>query len=441
MTPDERDLWFLPLGGSGEIGMNMNLYGHNGRWVMVDCGIGFDRESVTPKIIAADPQFIADRKEQLLGMVITHAHEDHIGAVPYLWEELRCPIYCTPFAAAVLERKLREVHGRKSFPLNVVLPGDVTTLGDFSIEWLPMTHSTPESQALILRTPLGTVLHTGDWKFDPDPLVGAGVPEHRLRALAEEGILAAVGDSTCATVSGWSVSEAALVEGLTHAIAAASGRVVVTCFGSNIARMQTIVRIALEHDRHVGLLGRSLHNNVRAARATGYWDAALPLIDELHLGYLPRQAALALATGSQGEVGAALSRFASGTHPAFDLEPGDTVIFSARTIPGNEEAIATLKDRLTARGVAIVSADDGALVHASGHPSQDELKQLYAWVQPEIVIPVHGETQHLRAHAGVAKACGVPRVMNGENGDLYFLAPVPGMRRGAAATGRRIIQR
>jgi len=438
MTPDADDLWFLPLGGCGEIGMNLNLYGHDGRWLMVDCGITFERLSArTTQVQMPDPGFIASRRDRLCGLVITHAHEDHVGAVASLWPQLQCPVYTTRFTAEILRRKLLEAGLADAVPVQLVTPGDTRALGPFEVEWVNLTHSTPESQALVIRCAAGSVFHTGDWKLDSAPVVGARYPERRYRALADESILAMVCDSTNALVDGHSTTEGELYAGLHRTIAEARGRVVVACFGSNVARLHTLVQVAAATQRRAALLGRSLDNYYRAARAAGIWDAQLRLIESAHLGYLPRHEVMAIATGSQGESGAALDRLAAGSHPDMVLEAGDTVILSSRVIPGNEEAVGTLIKRLCDIGVAVVQDGDGAEpLHASGHPCRDELAQMYQWVQPRIAIPVHGEAAHMAANAQLARSVGVPKQIVGLNGDLFMLAPVPGIRRSAAPVGR-----
>lgn len=448
MTPDQDDLWFLPLGGTGEIGMNLNLYGHDGRWLMVDCGVTFPKPGRIaadgtvhhrgePPVQMADPAFIADRRDQLAGLVITHAHEDHIGAVPYLWPLLRCPVYTSHFTAEILRRKLSEFDLLHRVPIIEVETGEIREIGPFRVQWLALTHSIPDPNALMIRTPIGNIFHSGDWKLDDQPLVGHGYSRKTFSDLSAEGVDAMVCDSTNATVPGHSVSEAALHEGLLRVIANAEGRVVVTCFGSNIARLHTLASIARETGRYMGLLGRSLVNMSGAAKAAGLWDATDQLINPSHIGYLPRNEVLAAATGSQGEPRTALRRLAAGNHPDFELEAGDTVIFSARAIPGNEQAIDALISSLTALGVNVITAEDAELpIHASGHPAREELELMYDWVRPAIAIPVHGEAEHMDAHAAIARAEGVPRAMVGRNGDLFMIRPVPGIRRQIAETGR-----
>lgn len=442
MTPGADDLWFLPLGGCGEIGINMSLYGHDGSWLMVDAGIGFDREAVEARVFTASSDFIAARRDQLQGLLVTHAHEDHVGAVAYHWPRLRCPIFCSRFTAEILQRKLAEAGLAGRAPVHVVAPGSRHQLGPFDIEWVDLTHSTPESRALLIRTAKGNVFHTGDWKLDKAPLVGAGFDSKALEKLGDEGVLAMACDSTNAMVEGRSESEGALYSALLQQVLKAPRRVVVACFGSNIARLVTLAKTAVAARRYPALLGRSLENYYRAARASGLWPVDIDMAQASHMGYLPREEVFMVATGSQGEPRAALSRLASGSHPAMELEPDDTVIFSSRVIPGNEAALQRLYRQLRSRGVNVVTDEAGdAPIHASGHPARDELRDMYRWIRPKIAIPVHGEPEHLDAHAGLARELPVPMVLNVRNGDLAKLAPQPGIRRNAAEVGRRLLER
>ncbi len=423
-APGADQLIFLPLGGTGEIGMNLNLYGHDGVWLMVDLGITFPEDGSLPgiEVLMPDPGFIVERRDHLIGLVVTHGHEDHIGAVPYLWSRLRCPIYATPFTAELLRRKLAEVGLLGEVELHEIPLSGHFTLGPFDIELISLTHSIPEPNALVIRTALGTVLHTGDWKIDPDPLVGDDFDEAALQALAEEGVLALVGDSTNAMVEGASGSEAEVRENLTQLVKEARGRVLVACFATNVARLESAMVAAKRAGRRVCLVGRSMKRIYEAATLTGYLDAPAPLISEEEVGYLPREEVLILATGSQGEPRAALPRMARGEHRHIVLEPEDTVIFSSRVIPGNERPIQRLQEGLRALGVTVLT-DDEVFVHVSGHPAREELTQMYQWVRPRIAVPVHGEPQHLRAHAELARACQVPQAIVGGNGQVVRLAP------------------
>ncbi|MDF2763106.1 MAG: putative metallo-beta-lactamase [Rhodospirillales bacterium] len=423
--PGSDELLFLPLGGAGEIGMNLNLYGHAGKWLMVDLGVTFGDEA-TPgiEVIMPDPRFIEERREDLVGIVLTHAHEDHLGAVPYLWERFGCPVWATPFTAAVLRRKLHETGLAGRVPiLEVPLSGRFQA-GPFEIELVTLTHSIPEPNALVIRTGAGTVLHSGDWKFDPEPLVGAPSDIDALRRLGEQNILALVCDSTNALVAGHSGSEAAVREELIRLFGRFNNRIAVACFASNVARLESVVHAALAHDRHVALVGRSMRRIVEAAQETGYLTGLPPFVSEHDAGYLPREKVALLCTGSQGEPRSALARIARNDHPQVTLEPGDAVIFSSRVIPGNEKAIGALQNDLARLDVEIVTAEDEP-VHVSGHPAREELARMYQLVRPRIAIPVHGERRHLEAHARLAEECQVPLAIAAENGRMIRLAPGP----------------
>ena len=447
MIPDESDFWFLPLGGTGEIGMNMNLYGHNGQWLMVDCGITFAKPtaeekalglpSSKPPVQMADPAFISSRRETLAGLVITHAHEDHIGAVPYLWEQLLCPIYTTRFTAEILDRKLQEAGIAKRVVVHIIDPAVRHDIGVFNIQWVTLTHSIPEPYALVIRTPAAKVFHTADWKLDPSPVIGMPYSEAEYEAIGDEGMDAMICDSTTANVKGHSTSEMTLALGLKELIQAAPGRVVIACFGSNLARLKTIYDIADTCDRHVALLGRSMLNMAAAAKKSGIWTDQSNIIDPVYLSYMPKNAVIAIATGSQGEPRTALYRLSHDNFYDLSLEAGDTVIFSSRAIPGNEQEIEALIERLEAMQVTVITQESTELaIHASGHPAMEELKKMYQWIRPDIAIPVHGEPKHLKAHSKLAKAAGVPRQQVGTNGDIFYIAPYRGIRRGAVTTGR-----
>ena len=416
------DLAFLPLGGTGEIGMNLNLYHCNGKWLAIDCGIGFGgNDNPEIEIMMPDPGFIAERRNQLLGLVITHAHEDHIGAVAHLWRQLRCPVYATPFATAVLKRKLIEAGLLAEVRIHTVPIGGRIELPPFSLEFMPVAHSLPEAQALAIRTPYGTILHTGDWKLDPNPLIGPATDEAAFRRLGEEGVLAMVCDSTNAMVDGHSGSEAEVRRSLSELIRPMRGRVAVTCFASNVARVESVVMAARDAGRHVALVGRSLRNLEAAARECGYLRGLPEFVPEDEAGSVPDDNLLILVTGSQGEPRSALSRIAADTHPNIALGEGDTVIFSSRMIPGNERPITLVQDSLVRRGVRVIT-DDEEMTHVSGHPARDELKQLYALVKPKYSVPVHGEWRHLSAHAALAQEAGATPILL-EDGDMLSLSP------------------
>jgi ribonuclease J len=422
MDAPSGDLAFLPLGGTGEIGMNLNLYRCDGRYLAVDCGIGFGgAEYPEVEVMMPDPVFIAERRDRLVGLVITHAHEDHIGAVAHLWPQLRCPVYLTPFAAAVLRRKLGEVGLLGQVPLHVIAPGGAIDLPPFSLRFIRLSHSVPEAQALAIDTPHGLLLHTGDWKLDPQPLIGPPTDEAALAALGERGVLALICDSTNAMVEGHSGSEAEVRQSLSVLIRHLRGRVAVTCFSSNVARMESIALAARDAGRSTAMVGRSLRNMDAAARECGYLQGLPPFLGEDDLDDVSDNRLLILVTGSQGEPRSALARVAMDTHPRMALGEGDTVIFSSRVIPGNERAIGTVQDNLVRRGVHLMT-DGDHLVHVSGHPARDELRRLYRLVKPRFAVPVHGEWRHLSAHAALAKDAGAtPFLM--EDGDILGLAP------------------
>jgi ribonuclease J len=434
--PGSDELLFLPLGGAGEIGMNLNLYGHAGKWLMVDLGVSFGDEA-TPgiEVVMPDPRFIEERRADLVGLVLTHAHEDHLGAVPYLWERLGCPVWATPFTAAVLRRKLHESEIAGEVPIIEVPMSGRFQAGPFEIELVTLTHSIPEPNALVIRTAAGTVMHSGDWKFDPEPLVGPAADIDALRRLGEERILALVCDSTNALVAGHSGSEAKVREELTRLFGRFKNRIAVACFASNVARLESVVHAALAHDRHVALVGRSMRRIVEAAQETGYLRGLPPFVSEHDAGYLPREKVALLCTGSQGEPRSALARIGRNDHPQVTLEPGDAVIFSSRVIPGNEKAIGALQNDLARLEVEIVTAEDEP-VHVSGHPAREELARMYQLVRPRIAIPVHGERRHLEAHARLAQECQVPQAIAAENGRMIRLAPGPAEVVGEVAFGR-----
>ena len=421
--PGRDALWFLPLGGTGEIGMNLNLYGHDGAWLMVDLGVTFaDERQPGIDLIMPDPTFIEERRDNLAGLVLTHAHEDHIGAVPHIWPRLKCPMYATPFTAAALRHKLAEVGIDGAAVITEVPMSGRFSVGPFEIELITLTHSIPEPNAVVIRTAAGTVLHTGDWKLDPNPLVGDDYDEAALKALAEDGVLAMVCDSTNALVAGESGSEGDVRENLSKLFGEVTGRLAVACFATNVARLETVMKLAERHGRRVALVGRSMHRIYEAACETGYLNGLPPLVSERELGYLPRDEVLLLCTGSQGEPRAALWRIARGDHPEVVLEEGDAVVFSSRVIPGNERAISALQNELVRQGIKVMT-DREHPIHVSGHPARDELAQMYHWVQPRIAIPVHGEARHLASHAELARACQVPEAIVAENGALIRLAP------------------
>jgi ribonuclease J len=422
-----NQLLFLPLGGAGEIGMNLNLYAfgppNDQTWVMVDLGITFgNSEQPGIDVIMPDPTFIEERRDRLAGIVLTHAHEDHLGAVPYLWDRLRCPIYATPFTISILKRKLAETKfGSQVQIIQVPLSGRFN-IGPFDMELITLTHSIPEPNAIAIRTPLGNILHTGDWKFDPGPVIGKASDKEALSRLGDEGVLALVCDSTNVFTPGKSGSEGDILNSLNNVLKECQGRVVVACFATNVARLETISRAAQLNNRDVVLAGRSLWRINGAARENGYLSDIKKFIDEENTGHIPNDKLLIICTGSQGEPRAALSRIASGDHRHINLVKGDTVIFSARSIPGNEQSISSLQNRLMRLGVRVITARDHP-IHVSGHPAREELEQMYQLTRPKIAIPVHGERRHLDEHAQLALKCQVPKAIVVENGVLVHLAP------------------
>ena len=421
------ELVFLPLGGSGEIGMNFNAYGYGSaddrEWIIADCGVLFGREANTPgvDVIMPDIRFLAEQRQNVLGMVLTHAHEDHIGAIAHLWPQLRCPLFATPFTARLIEEKLAEAGLDEEIAVTVVPISGHVVLGPFEIDYITLTHSIPESNALAIRTPLGVVVHTGDWKLDPEPLLGSVSDAPALRKLGNEGVLALVCDSTNALSAGHSGSEAAVRESLISLIAGLKGRIAVTGFASNVARLQSIAHAARAAGREIVLVGRSMHRIVNAARDVGCLTDFPASVSEDEAVSLPPDRVLFLCTGSQGEARAALARIAAGEHN-IKLGRGDTVIFSSRIIPGNELAIFELQNRLAALGVSVLTEKDH-FVHTSGHPCRDELEQMYRWVRPHIAVPVHGERRHMEEHAQLARSLQVPAAIVLENGQMLRLAP------------------
>lgn len=429
MARDAQDeLVFLPLGGSNEIGMNFNLYGfgppHDRRWVVVDLGVTFGDQS-TPgvEVILPDPEYIEEYAERILGIVVTHAHEDHIGAVAHLWPRLKAPVYATPFTAFVLREKLREADLLDQVPITEVPLGGVIELGPFRMELITLTHSIPEPNGIAIKTPLGTVLHTGDWKIDPHPLLGAPTDQDAIRRLGDEGVLAMVCDSTNVFVDGVAGSEAEVRDALIPLIGGLKGKVAVACFASNVARMDSVIRAAEAAGRRVCLVGRSMHRMASAAKSVGLMQDVQDFISEGEAGYFPGEKILYLCTGSQGEPRAALSRIADGSHPHVSLGAGDSCIFSSRVIPGNEIPIRNLQNKLADRGVRLYTERDHPGIHVSGHPCRDELAEMYRWARPQIAVPTHGERRHLLEHCAFAKDLQVPQAVAPRNGDMVRLAP------------------
>jgi len=423
------ELVFLPLGGSGEIGMNLNAYGYGPpearKWIIVDIGVTFGN-SDTPgvDVILPDPEFLVDHRDDILGIVLTHAHEDHIGAIGWLWPRIKAPIYATPFTAALVREKLREKLLLERASLTEIPLKGKLQLGPFDMELITLTHSIPEPNGVAIRTPLGLVWHTGDWKIDPDPMIGETTDVAALKAMADEGVLAMVCDSTNVFVDGESGSESDVREELRNLVAGLKGRVAVTSFASNVARVESAIYAAQACGRSVCLVGRSMHRVVAAAQSVGLLKDAPPFVDEADAAHFPKDSILYLCTGSQGEPRAALTRIAMGDHRHISLSAGDHVVFSSRVIPGNEPAIFALYNALIERGVDVITGEDEN-IHVSGHPCRDELRQMYSWARPKIAVPVHGELRHLREHAKLALELQTPQALAPKNGDLVRLAPGP----------------
>ncbi len=440
---DTNELLFLPLGGCNEIGMNLNAYAYgspgNRKWILVDMGVSFGDER-TPgiDIVCPDPSFLEDHIEDIEAIILTHAHEDHIGAVGHLWKRFQKPLYATPFTAELVRGKLHEANVIDMAVLNTVPLGAKVEVGPFRLEYVTLTHSIPEPNGLIIETDAGTILHTGDWKIDPNPIIGDGFDAERLEKLGNDGVLAMVCDSTNVFEEGEAGSELGCKVALKELIAEQTGRVAVTAFASNVARVQSIIEAAEENDRHVCLVGRSMHRITAAAKAVGMLSETAAFVDEKDAAYLPPENVLYLCTGSQGEPRAALSRIAQNTHPNVTLREGDTVIFSSRVIPGNERGIYDLQNALAERGIRIVT-DRMRPIHVSGHPCRDELRRMYQWVRPRISVPVHGERRHILEHASYAKSLQVAEAVTPRNGDVIRLAPGPAKVVDEVPTGRLLL--
>ena len=423
-----EELVFAPLGGVGEIGMNLALYGFGRpdarQWIIVDCGVTFPGPDLPGvDLVLPDIRFIVEEKKNLRGMVITHAHEDHYGALLELWPLLGVPVWMTPFAAGLLEAKRASEPGLKpKIPVEIYRAGDRFSVGPFDIEAVAVSHSIPEPVSLAMTTPLGTIIHTGDWKIDPEPEIGPTTDEARFRALGTAGVIALICDSTNAMREGESPSEQAVGQGLRQVIEAAPGRVAITTFSSNVGRIRSVVEAARDAGRQVLVLGRSLKRVIDVATELGYLEGLPPFISEEEYGFIPRENVVVLCTGSQGEPRAALAKLARDEMKNLALSAGDTVVFSSRTIPGNEKAILEIKNGLIEQGIRIIE-DGEALVHVSGHPRRSELKKMYEWVRPQVLVPVHGEAAHLVAQGSLGAMSGIPQVVQARNGDVVKLAP------------------
>jgi ribonuclease J len=424
-VPSNEELLFVALGGAGEIGMNLNLYGHAGKWLMLDLGIAFGDDSMPGvEVIMPDPAFIEERRKDLIGIVLTHAHEDHLGAVADLWPRLKAPVYATPFAASVLRRKLTQAGLVDDVRITEIPLRGKFSLGPFDLEMITMTHSILEPNALAIRTKFGTIFHTGDWKIDADPLIGDLTDEAMLKRIGDEGVLAMVCDSTNVFVEGEAGSEAMVRANLKKLVKGRKGRIAVTCFASNLARVESIALAAVAAGRHPVLSGPALLRMIEAAQECGYLLDFPECISPQDGAYLPRDKVLFICTGSQGELRASMAKIANDEHRDIVLEEGDTAIFSSRVIPGNERSVGRLQNALMARGVEVIT-DREADIHVSGHPARDELVRVYQWVRPRIALPVHGEVRHMVEHAALASACQVPETIVAPNGTLVRLAPGP----------------
>ena len=423
----KEELLFCPLGGSGEIGMNMNLFAYgkedNQKWIIVDMGVTFADDSIPGiDLIMPDPGFIIDKKDDLLGVVLTHAHEDHIGAVAHIWPELKCKLYATPFTAALITEKFKEKKIDISSYLKIVPLNSKIKLGEFEIDFVTLTHSILEPNGLSIKTPLGTILHTGDWKIDPNPLIGNKIDEEKLKRIGEEGVSVMICDSTNVFSPGRAGSESDVRDSFLRIMELKTKRILVTSFASNVARMESIFYCAKKTGRSICLVGRSMHRIYKAAKKCGYLKGLIEPLEPRDAKKVSKNKILYLATGSQGEPMGAMNRIINGSHPEVFLEDGDCVIFSSKIIPGNEKKLYQLQNLIVKNNMEIIS-EENAFVHVSGHPNRDDLKDMYKWVKPKSVIPVHGEHRHMQEHVKFAKEMQVPKTLLIENGDIIKLLP------------------
>jgi ribonuclease J len=423
----KEELLFCPLGGSGEIGMNMNLYAYgkedDQKWIIVDLGVTFADDSIPGiDLIMPDPGFIIDKKDDLLGIVLTHAHEDHIGAVAHIWPELRCKLYATPFTAALITEKFKEKKIDISSFLKIVPLNSKIKLGAFEIDFVTLTHSILEPNGLSIKTPLGTILHTGDWKIDPNPLIGNKIDEDKLKKIGDGGVSAMICDSTNIFSPGRAGSESDVRDSLLRIMESKTKRILVTSFASNVARMESVFYCAKKTGRAICLVGRSMHRIFKAAKKCGYLKGLIDPIEPRESKKVAKNKILYLATGSQGEPMGAMNRIVNGSHPEVFLEEGDCVIFSSKIIPGNEKKLYNLQNQIVRNNIEIIS-EENAFVHVSGHPNRDDLKDMYKWVKPKSVIPVHGEHRHMQEHVNFAREMQVPKTLLIENGDIIKLLP------------------
>ncbi len=424
LDPDE--LCFIPLGGSEQFGVNLNIYAYKDSLLAVDCGIGFaDERFPGIDLLLPDPQFLEDRREKLKGLVITHAHEDHVGAVAYLWPRLKCPVYCSPFTAAVLQHKLTEAGLNRDVNVQIIRPGNsFKQIGPFSVGVVHVAHSIPDTRSFVIETDLGRIVHSGDWNLDPAPVLGAPTDEGAFKKAGDNGVLAYIGDSTNAMIPGRSGTESDVEKGLEKVFAECKGRIAVTMFASNIGRMRSVAMAAQATGRSVVLVGRSLHTMAGCARSCGYLDGLPEFIDIEDMDRMPAGNLVMIVTGSQGEARAALSRISKGEMRDVRLGRGDTAIFSAKPIPGNEKDINTVKNNLVSAGVRVITPEDTShRIHISGHPCREEILDMYRWLKPKIVVPVHGQRIQLEAQAELARENGIGDVIVPNNGSVIRLAP------------------
>ena len=423
----KEELLFCPLGGSGEIGMNMNLFGYghpgNHKWIMVDIGVTFADDTLPGiDLIYPDPGFITERKDNLLGIVITHAHEDHIGAIAHLWPKLKCKIFATPFTAILIKEKFKEKQIDITNDLSIVQLNGSVDLNPFEIEYITLTHSILEPNGLRIKTPAGIILHTGDWKVDPNPLIGDEINSKRLKEIGDEGVLAMICDSTNVFSSGRSGSELDVRKNLLNIMERLKKKIIVTSFASNVARMESVFYCAEKTGREISLVGRSMHRIYKAARQCGYLKNTIDPIDPRDAKNFPREKIVYLCTGSQGEPLGAMMRISNYSHPDVYIEEGDAVIFSSKIIPGNEKKLYKLHNQLVKEGIEVIS-EETEFIHVSGHPNREDLRDMYQWVKPKCVIPVHGEHRHMIEHINFAKEMQVPYPVQVENGDIVKLSP------------------
>jgi len=423
-------LIFCPLGGSGEIGMNMNLFSYgkpdNQKWLIVDIGVTFADDTLPGiDLIYPDPGFIIDKKDDLLGIILTHAHEDHIGAIAHIWPQLKCNIYATPFTSVLIKEKFKEKKIEIGNNLKIVDLNGTIKLGPFTIEFVTLTHSILEPNGLSIKTPVGTILHTGDWKCDPNPLIGNTINEKKLKQIGEQGVLAMICDSTNVFNPGRAGSELDVRQSLLKIMQNKNKRIIVTSFASNVARMETIFYCAKKIERQISLVGRSMHRIYKAARQCGYLKNVIDPIDPREAKKISREKIVYLCTGSQGEPMGAMMRIAHYVHPDVFIEEGDTVIFSSKIIPGNEKKLYNLHNQLVKNGIEVIS-EENEFVHVSGHPNQEDLNDMYNWVKPKSIIPVHGEHRHMMEHINFAKEMQVPYPVQIENGDIVQIYPGEG---------------